>query len=241
MVGNPPLAIVVPTLRPPEKPLNPWPRGSRCVARYALPLTEVRRKLRRREFGRRDRGSARDTFRDVLTLLLGTAIAAPYTFGDADGTVRFHVESSAHGIDGRALRFRAVFDPQARSGSLTIPAASLSTGLGPRDQRLWTYALEAARFPELGFVVTKVEGDTAALASGTGSGDVHLLGTLTIRDVSRAVDIPVRWTWEGPILRLHGRTELRWADFGVPDPSVLLSTVEPQVAVAFDLVGRAAP
>lgn len=177
----------------------------------------------------------------MFALLLGTALAAPYSFGEADGTVRFHVQSSAHRIDGRALRFAAVFDPQARTGSLSIPAAALSTGLGPRDHRLWTYALEAGRFPELGFVVTKVEGDTAALASGAGSGDVHLLGTLTIRDVSRPVDIPVRWTWEGPILRLHGRTELRWADFGVPDPSVLLSTVEPEVTVAFDLVGRAAP
>jgi polyisoprenoid-binding protein YceI len=103
---------------------------------------------------------------------------------------------------------------------------------------MWSFALEAGRFPAVHFAVTRVEGEVRGLQSGMGTGDVQLHGRLTVRDVTRDVVVPVRWTWEGPILRFHGRYDLRWADYGVPDASIVVSTLSPDMYVAFDLVGR---
>lgn len=174
----------------------------------------------------------------MLLLLAILAHAAPLRVDDATGALTFHNRASLHAFDGRAKSFRGSFDPATGRGELVVPVDALTTGLGPRDARMRGYVLDGARFPEVRVRVTGVVAGGEVLQAGQGSGPVTLAGELTLREVTRPVQIPTTATWEGSALRLAGRVELRWTDWGLPDPSVLLSTLYPDMSVEFDVVAR---
>lgn len=174
----------------------------------------------------------------VISALLLAARAADVAFRDADGAIAFRNVASIHAFDGQARSFAGRFDPAALTGELVVSAASLTTGLGPRDSRMLTFALEVERFAEIRFVVDGARGGTAALRAGSGSGAVVLLGRLTVRDVTLPLEISATYTWEGANLHLAGKTDLEWAAWGVPDPSVVISTLLPTMSVTFDIVGK---
>lgn len=169
-----------------------------------------------------------------MMLFAGLTLAAPLALDPATSKLGFTVGSSLDEVRGVARTLTGRFDPTTRTGSLEVAVAGLDTGLGPRDARLLSYALELPRFPAIQFVLTDAPGLLAE-----GAGDTLLRGRLTIRDVTRPVDLPVHYGWEGSALRLGGRVDLAWADYGVPDPSVLVATVAPTVGVSFDVVLRA--
>ena len=58
---------------------------------------------------------------------------------------------------------------------------------------------------------------------------------MTVRSTSREVDVTssYNWTPEGK-LRLSGNHELKWSDYGVPDPSIVISTLYPEMRFSFD-------
>jgi polyisoprenoid-binding protein YceI len=179
----------------------------------------------------------------VLLAALPLAQAEVFTFASdptAPAALTFHNSSTLGDFQG-AAGFTGQLDTRALKGVLTVPAAGLVTGNGPRDTRLRSFCLEVARFANIVFQVTGVTGDAATLQSGAGSGTVSLQGALTVRDVTRTVTVPASFSYDGAVLHLAGRYDLRWADFGVPDPSVVMSTLAPDMYVAFDLTSTAAP
>ena len=169
-----------------------------------------------------------------MLLLAALTSAAPLTLDVTSSKLGFTVGSTLEEVTGNAGVFTGTIDPEARAGRLQVTAAALRTGLGPRDARLLAYALEVTRFPSITYTVTDARG-----LAPKGGGEAILRGSVTIRDVTRPLDVPVHYGWEGTSLRLSGRVELSWADFGVPDPSVLVATVSPQVTVSFEVVARA--
>lgn len=167
------------------------------------------------------------------------AAAAPIPFtASSGGGLGFRVESSAGPVVGSVDTFTASLDLVAGQGSLVVDPASLTTGYGPRDQRLLVYCLDVATFPELRFEVQHVQ--RAAGAAGE-EGPVSLVGTLTLRGVTAPVVVPALVSREGEALRLRGEVPLSWASFSIPDPSVLVAHVEPTVLVTFDLIGAPSP
>ncbi len=155
--------------------------------------------------------------------------------------LEFHSSATLGAFEGSGP-FAGHIDVGALKGELDVPTASLTTGSGPRDARLLSYCLEAPKFSEITFRATSMTGDVAALRSGSGAGSVTLTGPLTIRDVTRAVSVPASFRWDGGELHMSGRYDLLWSDFGVPDPSIILSTLDPAMYVTFDIVaGKAAP
>ena len=174
----------------------------------------------------------------MLLWLLAVAEAAPLTFTQTDSSVAFHASASLHEFDGKARTFRGVLDPATLQGEIVVEAPSLTTFLGPRDARLSAWCLETEKYPTIRFVLSGVTGELAGIKAGSGGGAVTLTGTLTIRDVSQVVKVPATYTWEGQKLRLKGRYDLRWADFGIPDPSIAISTLYPDMYVHFDVLGH---
>lgn len=172
-------------------------------------------------------------------VLVAAALAAPFGLTAAPGGgVGFRAESTAGPVTGRVDIYTATLDLQAGTGTFTAEAASLTTGLGPRDQRMLVYALDAATFPEVRFDVVRVEHphDASPL-----DGPMSLVGTLTLHGVSLPLTVAATAANEGGRLRLRGEVPLVLADFGVPDPSVVLGRFAPSVTVTFDLVGEPAP
>jgi len=171
-------------------------------------------------------------------LLAGLVFAAPMALTAAPGGgLRFELPSSAGPVVGLADVFSCTLDPEAATGQLEVQASSLATGHGPRDQRLLVYALDVASFPAISFLARRIEGSLHALRAREGSGALRLAGPLRIRDVTVDALVAGTFQWESGTLRLRGEHPLVLADFGIPDPSVVLARVEPALRVYFDLAG----
>jgi polyisoprenoid-binding protein YceI len=88
-------------------------------------------------------------------------------FGVVDGTLDLDLEN-----------------PTASSGSFTVGAASLNTGVEQRDGHLRSADFfDAEKYPEISFVSTKVQ--------ATGGSDYLVTGDLTIRDITRPITFEV--------------------------------------------------
>lgn len=172
----------------------------------------------------------------LLLSACASAAAAILAIAPGEGALIFELPASLHVVEGRAPAFRGELDTGALTGTFTVDAAALTTGLGPRDSRMTAHCLEVARFPTVSLVVSRIDGAVDGLRAGLGAGTVTLGGTLAVRDVTRDVAILASYAWEGERLRIRGRHALAWAEWGIPDPSTLLSTVSPQMTVTFDLI-----
>jgi hypothetical protein len=127
----------------------------------------------------------------------------------------------------------SVFDPAEPSkgarGQLTVPVASLRTGIPPRDEHLhgsdW---LDASAQPDIRFVIDSVtDVRVVKAAGGARSYDLTLGGSLSLHGQTRRIEAPARVTYmtetEQTRMRLPGnllagRTsftvslkDLRWA------------------------------
>ena len=108
-----------------------------------------------------------------------------------------------------------VADPTKSSVSITIPVASISTGVDKLDQHLLKADFfDAAQFPTATF---KSTGVTAA-----GEGKLAVAGDLTIHGVTRAVvlDVTINGTGEHPMRKLpaagfDASTTIKRSDFGM--------------------------
>ena len=175
-----------------------------------------------------------------LFLWIALARGAVLSFGSTDGSIGFHAVASLHEFDGKAGNFSGSLDTTLLTGTLVLQAASLTTALGPRDERMREYCLETEHFSDIRFDVSSITGSLEGFQAQRGSGGIFLVGLLTIRDVSQKMQVPATYSWENGGLRLTGRVPLHWADFGIPDPSVVMSTLSPEITVQFDILAKTA-
>jgi polyisoprenoid-binding protein YceI len=173
-----------------------------------------------------------------MLLLPAFATAAPLVFGSTDGTIGFRAHASLHDFEGSASNFMGDFDPETLVGHLKVAASSLTTGLGPRDERLRLYCMEAEKYPSIEMNVQTVTGAMGPLKAGSGSGTLQMTGELVVRDVHQSITVPVSYTWENGALRMKGEWVMRWSLWGIPDPSLVISTLDPVVTVQFNVVAK---
>ena len=103
--------------------------------------------------------------------------------------------------------------PAASSGSFTVKAASLNTGVEQRDGHLRSGDFfDAERYPEITFVSTAVEAKRGS--------DYAVTGDLTIRDVTSPVTFDVEFLghyqgFQGRRAGFHATTKLNREAFGL--------------------------
>lgn len=171
---------------------------------------------------------------------IAAALGAPLTFAAAEGQLGFHAVASLHEFDGKAKDFTATFDPTTRKGLVRLLTKSLSTGIGARDSRMLYTCLLANDNPDITLVIDDLEGAAPILDAGEGHGAAVVVGTLRIRGVEAPVRVPAEVAWEAGALRVRGSFALTLDTYGIPDPSILTSTLRPEITVRFDLLGRPA-
>jgi len=176
------------------------------------------------------------------TLFFGSAMAwstaadaTKYTFDETGSAVTFHNTASLHGIDGVAAQFGGSFDSDAGTGSLVVQTKSMTTNLGPRDKKMHEFCLESDKYPTIEFAVTGVGGGVEGLKAKAKRGKVVLNGTLKIRDTKKTVSVPTSFVTVGDDLTLQGQLDFNWQEYNVPDPSILISTLYPDMSVKFSL------
>jgi polyisoprenoid-binding protein YceI len=93
--------------------------------------------------------------------------------------------------------------------------------------------MAAERFSTVSFRSTRLSESCAPAAielygKCTGS----LRGTLTIRNVSKEVELAVEIAEDGTHYLINGTLRISWADFNVEDPSILIARLDPTVTIA---------
>ena len=176
------------------------------------------------------------SFLSLLASVAFNPIAQAGTYkGNSAGTVTFHNKASLHGIEGKAKSFSTSLDTDALKGSLVVQTKSMTTALGPRDTKMHEFCLESDKFSTITFSVNSIEGGIEGLKTGAGTGSVVLKGSLKIRDTSKNVSIPATYSFTDSGLALSGKHAFKWTDFNVPDPSIFISTLYPDMSVEFSV------
>lgn len=135
------------------------------------------------------------------------------------------------------------------TGRVSIPVASLGTGIAMRDEHLrganW---LDAARHPNIELEIVRT--NIRAVAPGrTARGEV--VGRLTLHGQTHEVRVPVQVRYvpldprqhagmgavgiDANMLRVKGTMRVRLSDFGVNIPSILRLKVANEIAIRLDL------
>jgi polyisoprenoid-binding protein YceI len=155
----------------------------------------------------------------MTPLVATTAATQIYQVDRAHSEVLFQVRHLLSKVRGRFAEFTGTIDydahePVHSSVSLTIRAASVDTNQADRDAHLRSEDFFAAdRFPTLTFRSTRI------IARGAQEFDV--VGDLTIRDVTKAVVIPVSYLgaakdpWGNEKLAFEGEITINRKDFGL--------------------------
>jgi polyisoprenoid-binding protein YceI len=163
----------------------------------------------------------------------------PAELNDKNTSVTFVVDSTWHTVHGTTkdiagkVRLRDPKDPLSIEVELRVPVKLFDTDSGLRDERLReVMAVEA--FPFVRFVSTRLSQDCApSVVTRDGSCRGMLSGSLTIRDVTTEVSLPtlIRDTANG--YRVEGSLAIRWEDFHVEDPSILIAKLDPVVTISY--------
>ncbi|MGB6385531.1 MAG: YceI family protein [Terriglobales bacterium] len=160
------------------------------------------------------------------------------TLDPAQSKVHWTVDSSLHTVHGTfALKSGSVhFDPETgkAGGEIVVYAPSGESGNGSRDARMHKEILESAKYPDVVFRPTQVEGEVGQ----SGASDVKLTGVFSIHGADHDLTAQVHAELTGD--RWHGdaKFEVPYVRWGIKDPSNFLLKVKPVVDVEVEMSGQ---
>jgi polyisoprenoid-binding protein YceI len=180
----------------------------------------------------------------AVAAVLGTAAHAEervLRVDPAASRVTFTLAATLHTVEGsfpiRSGEIR--FDPAAgtASGEIVVAAARGETGNARRDRKMHAEVLESARWPEIAFAASALEGALAPL----GASEVVLRGVLRLQGEPHEVEVPLAVEIEPDRVRAEGTFTVPYVAWGLEDPSSLVlrvgKTVEVRVVIAGALAG----
>ncbi len=180
--------------------------------------------------------------------LSGTSWAKDYTFEVPEKFVNITFESEMDiedilGSTNKASGFLKWDCKDSASFKVTVPVASLHTGIALRDEHLRSeHWLDAGKYPEIVF-----EGSTVKKISDT---KYKVTGSLTVRGVTRPASFDVelkkiplevarkQGMGESKWLRLRGSFQVRLSDHGVKIPEMAAAKVNDVWTVKFSVFAR---
>lgn len=187
----------------------------------------------------------------VLIMLLATAVpvASPQatttavseivlTLDPAQSKVHWIVDSTLHTVHGTfALKSGSVhFDPETgkAGGEIVVFAPSGESGSNARDKRMHKEILETAKYPDVSFRPTRVEGKVGP----SGASDVRLNGIFSIHGADHDVVAQVHAELAGNRWKGTSKFEVPYVQWGIKDPSNFLLKVKPVVDVELEMSGE---
>jgi polyisoprenoid-binding protein YceI len=155
----------------------------------------------------------------------------------SQSSVHWEVDSTLHTVHG-TFKFTSGtihFDPETgkASGEILVNAPSGESGNGSRDKRMHKEILETAKYQEIVFHPTQIEGRVAP----AGPSDVKLNGVFSIHGADHEVSVPVHAELTGDHWTGTGKFPVPYVKWGIKDPSNFLLKVKPVVDVKVELSG----
>ena len=169
----------------------------------------------------------------LATLVLSALVAQATAFriDPAGAEAGFDLKATAHtvhgtttGVSGNVTAQPAADGSLTLSGKIEIGTGSLQTGNDRRDATMHEKSLLTASFPTIVFTPTRFAPSGQAGADGASVGT--LSGQITIRGQTRPMTIAATLTPRGDRIETSGTFDVRWAEFGVPDPSFFIVKIE---------------
>jgi polyisoprenoid-binding protein YceI len=148
----------------------------------------------------------------------GWAVAQGYTPQRAKSHISFKIKNFGSTVDGTmsGLKGSIQFDPTNISGSrfdVTLDANTIDTGINMRDNHLRKRDyFDVVTYPMIRFVSTKV--------SATNAGEGLLTGTLIIKNVSKVITFPFKYTLSNGLPQFTGEFTINRRNFNVGGSSI---------------------
>jgi polyisoprenoid-binding protein YceI len=159
------------------------------------------------------------------------------TLDPSQSRVHWTVDSMLHTVHGTfALKSGTLhFDPETgkAGGEIVVFAPSGVSGNSSRDARMHKEILETAKYPDVVFRPTQVEGKVGQ----SGASDVKLGGVFSIHGADHDLTALVHAELTGDRWRGTGRFEVPYVKWGIKDPSNFLLKVKPVVSVELEMSG----
>lgn len=167
-------------------------------------------------------------------------IASPelvLTLDPAQSTVHWTVDSTLHTVRGTFALTRGTvqFDPETgkANGEIVVSAPSGESGDRSRDARMHKEILESAKYAEVIFRPTQIEGRVA----GSGASDVKLLGIFSIHGSDHELAAMVHVEMSPDRWRGSCTFDVPYIAWGIKNPGSFLLKVKPVVTVEMETGG----
>ena len=160
------------------------------------------------------------------------------TLDSAQSKVHWSVESTLHTVHGTfTVKNGTVhFDPETgkAGGEIVVFAASGESGNDSRDARMHKEILETAKYPDVVFRPTQVEGKVGQ----SGASDVKISGVFSIHGGDHDLTALVHAELMGDRWRGTSKFAVPYVKWGIKNPSNFLLRVKPVVNVDVEMSGE---
>jgi polyisoprenoid-binding protein YceI len=157
------------------------------------------------------------------------------TLDPAQSKVLWTVETTLHTVHGTfALKSGTVhFDPETgrAGGEIVVYATSGESGNGSRDARMHKEILESAKYPDVVFRPTQIDGKVRP----SGASDAQLHGIFSIHGADHDLTAPVQADLTGDRWKGTTKFEVPYVKWGIKNPSNFLLKVKPVVTVEVEM------
>lgn len=170
-----------------------------------------------------------------------------YKFNNKDSKINFELSTNVHPVKADVEKFKGSITVKSSDeknitsvdGILEIDTTSINTNIALCDVRIQKETLSTSKYPKITFRVSDTEVTNNKIAIDN-TINLKLLGTLTIRNISKKVEIPVKVTVlsDKSSAIVEGNYKINFNDYNIPDPSVLIAKVNPIIELSFKLKVR---
>lgn len=165
----------------------------------------------------------------------------PIEISDSNTTISFNVDSTWHMVKGTTKNIKGQAwlgdkkDFRSIKGEVTLKVADFDTDSRSRDKRM-REVMHADDYPDVRFIIKSVDKicDPQSLEIGQ-SCETILNGKLTIGNTAQELLIPAQTARNLSGYTVSGEAKLRWADYGVEDPSIFIAKLKPDVTITFSV------
>ncbi len=141
---------------------------------------------------------------------------------------------TVHGTFGLKKGF-IKFDPASgsASGEFVADATSGKSDNASRDKKMHNEILESAKYTEVIFLPTRIEGKVAAQGTST----VQLVGKFTLHGAEHDLTVPVQAEISGDHWKGSGKFNVPYIQWGLKSASTFLLKTDPTVGIELELSG----
>jgi polyisoprenoid-binding protein YceI len=163
------------------------------------------------------------------------AQGATVDFDPSRASITFSLGATLHTVHGtfKLKSGRVVFDPATgkAEGAIVVDAMSGDTGNESRDKNMHGEVLESAKFPEIVFIPSAVQGDAKQILSATGRMQAQLIGRMRIHGSEHPLAVTVTVDRSRSEPTVTARFTVPYVDWGLKNPSTAFLRVKSDVDV----------